>query len=73
MMVIRRGAKQSKVWGARSKSFGGGSVDKVSGGMKGLDPVTRRKTSLEQKTAHDVVCGAYHSFCVAILGGSVWA
>ena len=61
------------MWGARSKSFGGESIEKIDSGMEGLDPVTRRKTSLEQKTAHDVVCGAEHSFCAAVLGGSVGA
>ena len=73
MMVIRRGAKQSKVWGARSMSFGGESIDKVCGGMKGLDPIARRKTSLKQEAADDVVCGADHSLCAAVLGGGVGA
>ena len=73
MMVIRRSAKQSKVWGARSKSFGGESIDKVCGGMKGLDPIARRKTSLKQEAADDVVCCADHSLCAAVLGGGVGA
>lgn len=61
------------MWGARSKSFGGESIEKIDSGMEGLDPVTRRKTGLEEEAADDMFCGADHTLYSAVLGGGVRA
>ena len=55
-----------------ARCFGGEAIEKVGGGMEGVDPVRRRKIGLEEEAADDVVCGADHTLCSTVLGRGVW-
>ena len=55
------------------KSFGGMTVDKVCGGVKGLDLVGRGKAGLEEQGAGDVVQGTKHALGLTVLWGGVRA
>ena len=49
------------------------TIEEVGGSVKGVSPIDRRKTGLEQKGPHDVVDGAKSAFSTSILLGGVWA
>ena len=42
-------------------------IEKKSGSVEGLDPKLGRKASLKEKCANNIVGGAYHAFCLAVL------
>lgn len=42
-------------------------VEEVGGGVKGVGPIDRRKTGLEQKGPHDVVHNAKSVFITSVL------
>ena len=61
------GVVKGKIWRRAADCFCGKTVEDVSGGVKCFDPKLGRKASLKEKCADNVVGGAYHAFCLAIL------
>jgi hypothetical protein len=58
--VSGRGAKESVVRSRSGRSGGRKAVEKVGGGVKTLCLEARGKGGLDQKSAHDIVCGPNH-------------
>jgi hypothetical protein len=57
VIVARRGTEDNMVWSRSRGSCGRKTVKKVGGGVKTLCPEARGQGGLDQKGAHDVVCG----------------
>jgi hypothetical protein len=66
--VSGRGTEESVVRSRSRRSGGRKAVEKVGGGVKTLCPEARRKGGLDQKSAHDIVCGPNHALCLAVEG-----
>jgi len=49
------------------------AVEEIGGNVKGIRPINRRKTSLEQKRAHDIIDGAKSALSPPVLLRGVWA
>ena len=49
------------------------AVEEIGGSVKGIRPINRRKTSLEQKRAHDIIDGAKSALSPPVLLRGVWA
>lgn len=54
-----------------TERFSGKKVDKMRGHVKGLNPESRRKRSLREKSANHVDDGAKHALGTAILLGGI--
>jgi hypothetical protein len=65
--VSGRGTEESVVRSQSGRSGGRKAVEKVGDGVKALCPETRGKRGLDQKSAHDIVCGPNHALCLAVL------
>ena len=73
VIVARRGTEESVVRSGSRTSRGGNAVKEIGGGVEALRPEARGQGGLKEKGAHDIVRGANHSLCLAILGRSVRA
>jgi hypothetical protein len=71
--IVRLFIEKDVVWSKEINGFRGSSIEKISGGVKGFDPIGGRHMCLEQKSMNDVIGRANSSFNFAILGGSVRA
>jgi hypothetical protein len=69
--ISGRGTEESVVRSRSERSGGRKTVEKVGGGVKALYPEARGKGGLDQKSAHDIVCGPNHALCLAILWRSI--
>jgi hypothetical protein len=69
--VSGRGTEESMVRSRSGRSGGRKAVEKVGGGVKTLCPETRGKRGLDQKSAHDIVCGPNHALRLAVLWRSI--
>jgi hypothetical protein len=69
--VSGRSTEESVVRSRSGRSGGRKTVEKVGGGVKTLFPEARGKGGLDQKSAHDIVCGPNHALCLAVLWGSI--
>jgi len=49
------------------------AVEEIGSSVKGIRPINRRKTSLEQKRAHDIIDGAKSALSPPVLLRGVWA
>lgn len=49
------------------------TVEEIGSSVKGIRPINRRKTSLEQKRAHDIIDGAKSTLSLPVLLRGVWA
>jgi hypothetical protein len=47
------------------------TVKKVGDSVKALCPEARGQGCLDQKSAHDIVCGLNHALCLVVLWGSI--
>jgi hypothetical protein len=65
--VSGRGTEESVVRSRSGRSGGRKAVEKVCGGVKALYPKARGQGGLDQKSAHDIVCGLNHVICRAVL------
>jgi hypothetical protein len=65
--VSGRGTEESVVRSRSRRSGGRKMVEKVGDGVKALYPEARGKGGLDQKSAHDNVCGPNHTLCLAVL------
>jgi hypothetical protein len=70
VVVVRRVTEEGVVSRSRTSS-GRKTVEEVGGGVETFGPETRGQRGLNQKSAHDIVCGANHAFGLAVLGRSV--
>jgi hypothetical protein len=61
------GTEDSAVRSRSRRSGGRKTVEKVGGGVKVLCPEARGKGGLDQKSAHDIVCGPNHALCLAVM------
>jgi hypothetical protein len=69
--VSGRGTEESVVRSPSGRSGGRKTVEKVGGGVKTLGPEAWGKGGLDQKSAHDIVCGLNYVLCLAVLWRSV--
>jgi hypothetical protein len=69
--VSGRGTEDSVVRSRSGRSCGRKTVEKVGGGVEALCPEARGKGGLDQKSAHDIVCGPNHALCLAVLWRSI--
>jgi hypothetical protein len=65
------GTEESMVRSRSGRSGGRKAVEKVGGGVKALCPGTWGKRGLDQKSAHDIVCGLNHALYLAVLWRSI--
>jgi hypothetical protein len=65
--VSGRGTEESVVRSRSGRSGGRKTVEKVGGGVKALCPEAQGKGGLDQKSAHDIVCGPNHALSLAVL------
>jgi len=49
------------------------AVEEIGSSVKGIRPINRRKTGLEQKRAHDIIDGAKSALSPPVLLRGVWA
>lgn len=67
-MIVGRGfPEEGEVGSTVGKGFGGETIQKVGRSLEAFNPIGSRKGGLEQHGANDVVHGADHAFCLAIL------
>jgi hypothetical protein len=69
--VSGRGTEESVVRSRSGRSGGRKAIEKVDGGVKTLCPEAWGKGGLDQKSAHDIVCGLNHALCLAVLWQSI--
>jgi hypothetical protein len=67
-MVISGGmTMKSVVWGTEGKGGGGMTIEKIGGGVEGLNPVRWWEVGLKEKGTNDVVYGVEDALNLAIL------
>ena len=59
------------MWSGKGEGFCGEVIEKICGGMKGLNAVGRQKACLEKERMHYIVGGTNNTFSFAILLGCV--
>jgi hypothetical protein len=69
--VSGRGTEESVVRSRSGRSSGRKTVEKVGGGVKALCPEARGQEGMDQKSAHDIVCGPNHALGLAVLWRSI--
>jgi hypothetical protein len=71
VLIGRMCTVKGEVWGLFTEGCCGTKVEKVSGGVEGLDPKIGRHGGLEEKGADNIIDGANSSFGFTILLESV--